>query len=143
MRQLGEGVLAVPSSWHDATVNVYTAEPAGARGITVTVNRDRLPPGSTLDDYVEAQSRILAAQLKKFQLLGRERLLVAGRLAHILEFTWLSRDAGDVHQLLMTLVLDQKVLNFAGTSPGRMDDRQRAELRAVLESFRPTPQLPE
>lgn len=138
MRQFEEGLLAVPPKWHDATVNVYTAEPAGIPGVSVTVNRDKLPLGSTLEDYVDAQSQVLAKQLRQFRLIGREKIALMGMPAHLLEFTWNSQDVGKVHQMLVTLLVGTKVINLAATSPGSMSDSRRAELRAILESFRPT-----
>lgn len=137
MRQIGEGTLAIPASWHNATVNIYTAEHPGTRGPSVTVNRDRLPALSTLEDYVEAQYETLESQLPRFKRLGRERLVLGGASATLLEFTWVSQDAGEVHQLLMTLMAGQTVLNFAATSPGKMSEGPRAEMLALLRSFQP------
>jgi hypothetical protein len=135
--QIEEGTLTIPREWHDATVNIFTEKQPGARGVSVTVNRDRLPAGSTLDEYVEEQSERLKTQLKGFQLVGKERIMLGRSPAYLLEFTWQSRDVGEIHQLLMTALEEYKVLNFAGTSPGKMDGTQCAQLRAILQSFRP------
>lgn len=137
--QINEGVLTIPRDWHDATVNVFTEKPPGERGLSITINRDRLPPGTTLDDYVEEQSQRLESQLKEFRLLSNERVMLRNREAYLLEFRWQSRDVGDVHQFLMTVSDGRQVLNFAGTSPGRMDQRQSAQLREILSSFQPGP----
>jgi len=142
MQQIGEGTLAIPPEWHNATVNIYTAQPPGARGVSVTVNRDRLPFGSSLHDYIEAQSKKLKGQLKDYQLLHQEQITLGQHPAYLFEFTWQSQDAGAVHQFLMTVADEQKVLNFAGTSAGKMSDSVRQQILAMLHSFRLTPSTP-
>ncbi|MBP9897157.1 MAG: DUF1795 domain-containing protein [Gemmatimonadales bacterium] len=135
--KINEGMLTIPPEWHDATVNVYTEKPPGERGLSITINRDGLPPGSTLGEYVEEQRQRLESQLKEFQLIAKERVGILKGEAHLLEFRWRSRDVGEVHQLLMTVSDGRRILNFAGTCPGRMDQPQSAQILAILRSFQP------
>ncbi len=136
MQHIGEGTLAIPDDWHNATVNIYTAQPPGTRGTNITVNRDLLPFGTTLADYVSAQGSNLKEQLPQYKLLNEGTVSLGEDTAHMLEFTWLSQDAGEVHQLLMTIANGSAVLNFAGTSNGKMSDSQRQQILDVLKSFR-------
>jgi hypothetical protein len=139
MLNIGEGTLAIPTYWQNASINVYTAQPAGAKGLSITVNRDRLPLGGALQDYVSAQTSKLAGQLKDYRQVHAQAVTIDGRVGHLLELTWNSPDAGEIHQLLLTVADGQTVLNFAGTSPGKMTSSQRDELGRILLSFRFVP----
>jgi hypothetical protein len=140
MHNIGEGTLAIPEDWHNSTVNIYTAQPPGAPGISLTVNRDRLPLGTTVDDYCASQTAKLAQQLKNYRLVREEKKIsIDGKPGAFLEFTWKSDEAGDVHQMLLTVADGQAVLNFAGTAAGAMSDIQKSEMIKMLLSFKFTP----
>lgn len=139
MLNIGEGMLALPPGWHNASINVFTAQPPGLKGLSITVNRDHLPPGGTLEGYVAAQSAKLADQLNGCQLIQQQAMVIDGRPAVFLELTWKSPDAGEVHQILLTVADGHTVLNFAGSSPGKMTNTQRDGIGRILMSFRFVP----
>lgn len=138
MQQIGEGHIDLPAQWHDQSVNIFTAQAPGAQGLSITINRDRLPFGMTLDDYAKSQSGKLANQLKGYRLIEHRVLELAGSPAHEFEFTWKTDDAGPVHQILLSTAPradGPKVVNLAATLTGRMTERQLADVRRILHSF--------
>lgn len=141
MQHLGEGTLDIPATWHNSSVNIFTAQVPGLKGVSITVNRDRLVLGQTLSAYVHEQTEKLRAQLRGFRLLERTMRSGETQQREFLEFTWDSPDVGPVHQLLLCVLLDQTVLNIAATSPGAVSGEQREVLLGILQSFTPT-QLP-
>ncbi len=126
----------MPAGWHNASINVFTAQPPGLKGFSITVNRDRLPPGGALEGYVAAQSAKLADQLNGCRVIHQQPLVLDGRPAYFLEIIWKSPDAGEIHQLLLTVANGETVLNFAGSSPGKMTDVERDGVGRILMSFR-------
>lgn len=138
MQNIGEGSLAIPADWHNSTVNIYTSQPPGVKGLSITVNRDRLPLGTTLSEYVSSQSKKLKEQVKDFQPIHDEAVVVDGKEGHVFIFTWNSPDAGEIHQILLTVADGLAVLNLAGTSVGKMNDQLRDQVVQMLLSFRYT-----
>ncbi|AKJ30735.1 DcrB-related protein [Caldimonas brevitalea] len=136
MQNIGEGSLDIPGEWHNRTVNVFTAQGPGVPGLSVTVNRDRLPFQTTLNDYTQQQSHKLAQQLKGWELIDEVSLEVDGRAARQLEFSWETDDAGPVHQVLLCVADGQTLLNLAASFGGRMSEAQVAEAKRILHSFR-------
>ena len=136
MQQIGEGTIEVPDDWHNSSVNIFTAAPAGSKGLSVTVNRDKIAFGASIHDYVADQSNKLKDQLNSYKLINETDITVDGQPGKLMEFSWLSPDVGDIHQLLLTLAHGQVAINLAATSAGKMTDEQRKSLIAMLLSFR-------
>jgi len=136
MQQIGEGSLDIPNDWHNATVNIFTAAPPGSKGLSVTVNRDKVAYGTSIHDYAADQRNKLKDQLQSYQLINEASITVDGQPGQLLEFTWTSPDTGDIHQLLLTLAHGQVAINFAATCVGKMTEEQRKTLIAMLLSFR-------
>jgi hypothetical protein len=136
MQQIGEGMLEIPGDWYNATVNVFTAAPVGSKGLSVTVNRDKVAYGTSIHDYAVEQRNKLKDQLQKYQIINEADVTVDGQPGQLLELTWTSPDAGDIHQLLLTLAHGQVAINFAATCVGKMTQEQRKTLIAMLLSFR-------
>lgn len=139
MQNIGEGVLDIPKEWHNHSVNIFAAKNPGTPGLSITINRDRLPFQTTVDEYVQTQCDKLVKQLKEFQLIERTDVEVAEQVATQLEFTWQTDDAGPIHQVLLCIAAGDAVLNFAASFPGRMSDKQLAEAKRLLHSFRFNP----
>ena len=79
MQNIGEGVLELPQSWFNSSINIFTAEPPGKPGPSLTVNRDRLQPELTFGDYANEQLRKLQAQLKNFKIEEQREIEISGR----------------------------------------------------------------
>lgn len=136
MQHIGEGTLDIPASWHNQSINVFTAQAPGAQGLSITINRDRLPFQSTLQDYAQAQSAKLAQQLKGFRLIEQLELELDAHPARQYELTWHTDDMGPVHQVLLCVADGQAILNMAATFGGHMNEAQAAQAKRILHSFR-------
>lgn len=136
MKYIGEGGLDIPAGWHNSTVNIFTAHAPGTPGQSITINRDRLPPGSSFSDYTGEQSKKLARKLRDFKMLEDSTREIDGRAAHFFEFTWQEERSGVIHQLLLSVHGDEGVLNLAASHIGAMESDVRDELARVLLSFR-------
>ena len=139
MQHIGEGQLDIPGTWHNQSVNIYTAQSPGMPGLSLTVNRDHLPFATSLATYTRNQLDQLSKQLKGFELLGQADLKVDGREAGQFEFAWEADKTGPIHQLLLSIADGQTLLNLAATFNGRMDDAQLAEVRRIVQSFKFNP----
>jgi hypothetical protein len=139
MQQIGEGQLDIPADWHNQSINIYTAQPPGSPGVSVSVNRDRLPYGATLQEYAHAQTGKLMEQLNNFQLVEQLILEVDAHPAHYYEFTWDSPDVGSMHQLLLCMANGPALINITTSHLGRMTPEQGVQLKAMLKSFRFNP----
>ncbi len=135
MFNIGEGSLAIPTTWHNASVNIFSTSSHG--GLSVTVARDLLGPGLTLREYADTQYASLAGQLARLSLLGQENWEQPP--GYFYEITWLSPQQGLIHQCLLTTAQGSRVLNFSLTQTGMMNDEQRRLGLALLASFRFNP----
>lgn len=133
---IGEGRLDVPEQWSNYTVNVFTAATPGMPGMSLTINRDRLPYAVAFEDFVADQARKASTQLQRFKTIGEATLEIDSRPARELEFTWVTQDAGPVHQLIVAVADGAQVLNMAVSCPGTMSASQLEEARRMLRSFR-------
>ncbi len=139
MQHIGEGQLDIPDPWRNHSVNVYTANGPGVAGLSVTVNRERLPFETSLDEYVAQQTAKLAKQLKGYRLINQVQLEIDERPAHQVEFTWQADDAGPIHQVLLCVANEGAVLNLAASNAGHMNDKQVIEVKRILHSLRFNP----
>jgi hypothetical protein len=136
MQNIGEGTLEIPVEWHNNTINIFTEHPPGVKGISITVNRDTLPPGKRFEDYADDQALKLPRQLTRFHLIGTESIAVDGRAARLFEFTWHAGEAGLVHQVLLVVADGARVLSLAASGGGRMSEGQLIETNGILRNFR-------
>jgi hypothetical protein len=136
MQNIGEGCLEIPAGWHNQSVNIFTAQSPGTPGVSVTINRDRLPFQTTIQTYVQEQSGKLRRQLKGFKLVDECPVEIDGRPGHQIEFTWQTDDAGPIHQVLVCLANGNALINLAASSGGQLNEDQSAAVKRILHSFR-------
>lgn len=134
MQNIGEGSFSLPDGWHNATVNIFSASTEG--GLSLTITRDRLPLGLSLENYLAQQEANLPQQLAQFALLQRGQMQLAEQSAPWLEITWHSEQLGLIHQILMSSAQDAHILNFSATQTGMMSEMVRNKLMSMLASFR-------
>jgi hypothetical protein len=139
MQNIGEGILTIPENWHNNTLNIFTEQGPGVRGLSITANRDRLQPQKNLEEYANVQALKLPRQLNRFEILKTQRITTDGRPARLFEFTWHSGEAGPVHQVLLIVADGDKVLSLAASCPGRMSEDQLLQTTAILCNFRFNP----
>src|SRR5262245_38506826 len=124
MQNIGEGTLDIPVEWYNNTINIFTEHAPGLKGLSITVNRDRLPTGQRFEDYADDQAQNLPRQLTRFDLIKTESVELDGRAGRLFEFTWHAGEAGPVHQILLVVADGNIVLSLAASCPGRMTDQQ-------------------
>jgi hypothetical protein len=138
MISIGEGTINIPAAWHNASVNIFSANPEG--GLNISINRDQLSGQTTLSDYANGQIETITQHLAQFKLLHQQTLPLGVDPAHshsaiLFEFSWHSPELGLMHQIIMCAAQGKKVLNFTGSQPGMMDTTQRQTILASLASF--------
>lgn len=135
-QSIGEGTIGIPGDWYNASVNIFTAAPPGTAGPSVTVNRDILRPGTTLEEYTSEHLDKLRAKLRDFRLGDRRRTIIDGRPAEVSEFTWQADRGPMMHQILVTIQDSQRLLNLVATHGSVMEPPLRKQMMATLQSFR-------
>lgn len=135
-QHIGEGTLDIPPRWHNASVNIYTAEPPGKTGPTISVNRDLLRPGMTLDSYTQEQLDKLRTKLHDFKIGENSRLEIDGRPAAFYEFTWEAPNKSLMHQLLLTVLDADRLINIVASHGTVMERSLRQQMKGSLLSFR-------
>lgn len=139
LQHIGEGIVELPSTWHNCSVNIFTAEEPGKAGPSLTVNRDRLRPGLEFGEYVRDQLAKLEKQLTDLRFEDRRELTVSDRPARLFEFTWLSPDGGRTHQMLLCVLDGAKIINLVASYGRLMDDPLRQQMLFALTSFQLLP----
>lgn len=139
LQHIGEGLLELPATWHNCSVNIFTAEEPGKAGPSVTVNRDRLRSGVDFGEYVKEQLAKLGKQLTDLRIEEQRELVVSDRPARLFEFTWLSPDGGRMHQMLLCVLDGAKIINLVASHGRLMDEALRQQLLFALTSFRLLP----
>lgn len=135
-RHIGEGTIDVPKTWHNASVNIFTAEPPGRAGPSVSVNRDLIRPGMTLASYTSAQIEQMRSKFSDFKMAGETNVMVDGRPAILYEFSWLTHKGAVMHQIMLTIADHDRLLNIVASHGATMERTLREQMRATLLSFR-------
>lgn len=135
-QHIGEGTLNIPQTWYNASINVFTAEQPGKAGPSLSVNRDLLRPGLVFADYVSDQITKLRAKLKDFRIVQERQMEVSGRPAWLYEFTWESEQGLVMHQILLSVNNDARLINLVATHGAVMEGHLKDHMMAMLLSFR-------
>lgn len=133
-----EGSVQVPRSWSDETLTVLKAPEH--EGHNLVVSRQPLPAGVDPTDHMDEQRQVIAEALDEFKELAREDLSVAGRPSVLLEYMWRSPE-GVMFQANAMQTLGDTLLSFTFTSGRPLTHAQRADIRQILASFVPAPEL--
>ncbi|MFG1173017.1 DcrB-related protein [Erwiniaceae bacterium CAU 1747] len=133
--QFNEGVIKLPSAWKDLSVQVLSAADNDQSGVSFTLSRDIIPWGMSFSQFADSEISSLSKQLKDYRQINRENGVLHSRDTTTSEFTW-SSPQGPIHQLMMLLNVNPKVLVFTATIPGHMTDEQRQQLTALMKTFR-------
>lgn len=137
--QIAEGMLHVDRGWKDQSVNVLLPKTSSIQGANLVIARDILPLGMVFSDYVGQQRQSFKTQLVDCEFLADSAGQIDGREAHFMELSWRS-DGRPIFQVMaMVLHVENALLNFTGSIPGRRDQDTRAALIAAIQSFRFAP----
>jgi hypothetical protein len=133
--QMNEGYLPLSGVWQDQTINVLVPREPAIKGINMVCSRDLLPMGMKFADYLATQRMNFGKELPKYQALADAPDILDSRPAHFFEFTWNSQ-GGLLHQMMIVVCVDDKILSLTATVPGGMDEAMRKSKLAFLKSFR-------
>ena len=135
-----EGSVCMPAGFEDRTTNLFVpADPHNQPNLSIA--RDWLARGETLEDYVDRQLGILKSRMHGHKLLGRanERLglhepaLVGERIeAQYKNGTQVIRQRQAAFDIGAG-----RALVFTAATPRAFDERFEAMWRAWLDSFQP------
>lgn len=134
MYTTNEATFELPAQWADQSLNIFVvggAEPP--MHLSFVISRDTLGPGVELVDHVEKQLSDISKKLRKFRILGKRQVEVAGRPALEAEFTW-AADQSPMHQRQQYVKAGQKVLVFTATAPVKISDEHGEQIEALLAS---------
>lgn len=94
-----EGVLYLPQGARAKTVNVVLFE----NGQNITISRDAIAPGASLEDYVNAQMDILREKFKEFHLVEQSDWLAASPFSQAIKvvFSFLAAPGVKAWQYLL------------------------------------------
>ncbi len=129
-----QGTIMLPASWQDASILVLNS-PDEKNGTSFTISRDNLPWGLAFSQYAEREMTAIGKQLKDYEAVTHESGELNGFETETFEFRWRSPN-GVVHQLMMMLNAPTQVLIFTGTCQGEMTDVQRAQMQAMMMTFK-------
>jgi hypothetical protein len=129
-----QGSIMLPASWQDASILVLNS-PDEKNGTSFTLSRDKLPWGLAFSQFAEREMTAIGKQLKDYEAIAHESGELHGFETETFEFRWRAPN-GAVHQLMMLLNAPKDVLIFTGTCQGEMTGVQRAQMQAMMATFR-------
>lgn len=132
--QFNEGAIELPTAWKDLSVLVLSAADGDQSGVSFTISRDVIPWGMSFSQFAEREIASLSKQLKDYVQINQDNGELNAHDTVSSEFSW-SSPQGPIHQLMMLLDLNPKVLVFTATVPGNMTDEQRQQIQALMGTF--------
>lgn len=133
-----EGTIHVPHNWVDETLTVLRAPQH--EGHNLVVSREPLPRGVDAAIHLETQRGYIANNLDDFQEVKRDVIPVAGVPCIWLEYSW-STPEGLMFQGNLMRIVANTVVSFTFTSPRPFTALQSEEIRTMLGSFVPAPEM--
>ncbi|TQI80066.1 hypothetical protein FHU10_5082 [Serratia fonticola] len=132
--QFNEGTIELPTVWKDLSVLVLSAADGDQSGVSFTISRDVIPWGMSFSQFAEREIASLSKQLKDYVQINQDTDVLNSHDTASSEFSW-SSPQGPIHQLMMLLDLNPKVLVFTATVPGNMTDEQRQQIQGLMGTF--------
>ncbi|MGJ0626029.1 DcrB-related protein [Xenorhabdus bovienii] len=129
-----QGSITLPASWQDASILVLSSTDE-KNSASFTISRDNLPWGLAFSQFAEREMTAIGKQLKDYKAIARESGELNDFETETFEFRWRAPN-GTVHQLMMMLNTPTQVLIFTGTCQGEMTDVQRAQMQAMMMTFK-------
>ncbi|TNE44230.1 MAG: DUF1795 domain-containing protein [Deltaproteobacteria bacterium] len=151
--QMGEMAIELPGSWSDRTVYTFVAprvvDPRQSPHLrmrsgfreNLSVSRERIPYGTTAEDYLDDQLEELQPRLQRFRFLYDEPILISGQTGHSVAYRFSLRGQRlDVCQLRIAVPVGYDMLVFTGTAAAHVFDQKKDSFVAVAQSLRFPPQ---
>jgi hypothetical protein len=133
--QINEGAFELPDGWPDQTVNIFSTSREAPAEFSLVISRDEEQEGEGLRDYVARQHKALYEQLPRLRMLRRGDVVLDGRPALDVEFTWES-DAGLMRQRQVYVAHDGTILTLTATAREALYAKYEAALDDIAASFK-------
>ncbi|NJM31996.1 MAG: DUF1795 domain-containing protein [Limnobacter sp.] len=134
--QLNEGLLELPESWQDESLNVIKSPVKD--GINLVVSREQIPSGKTREAYLNEQVQAIRSELTGYAEKQFTTLEIEGQACPLLSYQWDSPD-GPMHQINMMWARLPQLLSFTFTRAKPFTQEQTEQCIATLRAFSPAP----
>ncbi len=111
-------VEAMPASFKDKSINIFSLTDEGPSDVSVVVARDRLREGETLEKYTQRQKGLMAQRMARFKLLGEGATQLDGQPAWWIDFEWVGPEGPMLQRQFLTLSPMGVALLVTGTFRG-------------------------
>jgi hypothetical protein len=109
-----ECVFELQDGWRDQTVNMLSLEVEKTR-YGFVINRDPLPEGKELPDFVEKHLKDISRKFRGFKIVGRREATIGGQPALEAKMQWL-HDGQAMFHYQAFVVYYGVVMSFTATS---------------------------
>ncbi|MBF0751751.1 MULTISPECIES: DcrB-related protein [unclassified Pasteurella] len=130
--RLNEGLINIPVNWQDQSMNVFTLPDDS--GINLVINRATIPIGMTEEEYLAQVISQFRTTLKAYRELAIEDIRLSEHPAKLLEYQW-DTPEGQMYQLTVLQVYQQRLMTFTYTSTTVFTPSQRQALLEIIYSF--------
>lgn len=128
------GSYSIDDSLHDETMYVYRKLEGEGGPFALVIHRDFKGVGQDAAAYVDKQTEQMKQTFGQLVIRRSESTMVAGRSAHILQYTW-SSSKGAVEQTQVFVPTSEAMIVLTlSASPG-LSDEAKASLEKTLSSF--------
>jgi hypothetical protein len=126
--------LEIPAAWEDRSILSFVGPEE--RGFRPNVLIGRRPlRGASFDQIVDEQSEALHKQLSRVQRHGSRDSEIGGMSARWIDFSFHSKEAGALRQLLAFIAAGDEMLTASVTASAQQMEDRRAEYAAMIESL--------
>jgi len=139
--------LTYPAGWivgpktSGIEVMVLSPSPVSPGGVRLNVNvvSENLPPGVTIEQYVEANESQLRLLFHGYKRLRTDRTKVGEYVARLRYFTWTRNDGVELYQLQLVTIAGTNGYVVTGTTAASSPNLQSEVqlLATILAGFRP------
>lgn len=126
-----EGSLEISSEWEDKSLILLTHQ----SGLSISISRDKLPLGMTVDEFIELELDKISEQLRNYQETYRGPIVIDRFDGVLSEFNW-SSPQGKMYQMSAIIKLPIHPIMITASSLSIITNGQRKLLLAIIESFK-------
>ena len=132
---VNEGILPLPGSWQDQSMNVLMPVLSDVQGANLLISRDLLPAGAPFSDYLATQKKKFKRELNNFKSTLEQPCRIDGREAEYWEFNW-KQESIVIWQLILVVLNGSQVLTLTYTSPTTLPDETKETVRSAMLLFK-------
>jgi hypothetical protein len=126
--------VELPKEWEDRSILTFVGPEDHGFRPTLILARKPLR-GVSFDQRVEEESAALSKQLLRFQKHGTRTSEIGGRKASWVEFSFHSKEAGNLRQILAFIDAGSEMITASLTAGAQQFEPRRAEYTTILEGI--------